>query len=74
MSSAALGNINSAVQQISDLANNEDSFIETINLLEKDLIDPMKQENDNTKTISTQTQESQPERSIQESPLLYVLL
>jgi len=58
VSSAAIGNIDSAVKWISDSANNKDKFYEIICLLETDLIHPMKKENLDKKTIGTQTKKS----------------
>lgn len=55
VSSAAIGNISSAVEWISDLAKYKDNFYETIYLLEKDLIHPMKIKNVENKNVSTQT-------------------
>lgn len=54
MSSAAVGNIDVTVQYINDAVNNKDNFLETISLIQKDLINPM-QRKDDKKTAGTQT-------------------
>ncbi|XP_022175149.1 proteasome inhibitor PI31 subunit [Myzus persicae] len=65
VASAAIGNINSAVKWISDVANNKDKFYEIICLLETDLIHPMEKENLDKKTIGTQTK-----KSVEDDPLV----
>lgn len=55
MSSAALGNIATTLQYINDIKNNKDNFFKIINLLQKDLINPMQEKNVEKKTVSTQT-------------------
>jgi len=55
VASAAIGNINSAVEWICDSENNKDKFYETIHLLETDLIKPMQKENEDKTNVGTQT-------------------
>ncbi|XP_025200140.1 proteasome inhibitor PI31 subunit [Melanaphis sacchari] len=62
VSCSAIGNINSAVQWITDLINNKEKVFETINLIENQLIGPMKKENENKIDISTQTN-NEPKKS-----------
>lgn len=70
MSSTALDNVTNIVKWISDIPNNEDDFQKIVNLLQLDLVNPMKTENDDKKEASTQTQTKQPESSSSESSLL----
>lgn len=70
MSSTALDNVTNIVKWISDIPNNEDDFQKIVNLLQLDLVNPMKTENDDKKAASTQTQTKQPESSSPESSLL----
>lgn len=43
------------------MAKNKDSFFETVCLLQKELVDPMKEQNNDTKAVGTQTQPKQPQ-------------
>lgn len=70
MSSAALDDVTNIVKWISDVSNNEDDFQKIVNLLQQDLINPMKTENDDKKVASTQTQAKQPETTSSECSLL----
>lgn len=69
VSSAALGNVCTTVQAINDMTNNIDNFHNTINLLQRDLINPMQKENDEKKVASTQTQPKPREISTESSLL-----
>lgn len=66
MSCSTIGNINSAVQWITDLVNNKDKVYEIIHLLENQLIGPMKKENEKKINVSTQTNDES------KNSLLYV--
>lgn len=55
VSCSTIGNINSAVQWITDLVNNKDKVYEIIHLLENQLIGPMKKVNEKKINVSTQT-------------------
>lgn len=66
MSCSTIGNINSAVQLITDLVNNKDKVYEIIQLLENQLIGPMKKESEKKINVSTQTNDES------KNSLLYV--
>lgn len=71
MSSAAFGDISTVVQYINDMEKNKDSFLQTVNMLKKDLINPMQKESDDKKAASTQTATiNLPQRNPVEPPLL----
>lgn len=55
MSSATIDNIDMAVKYINDVLNNKDIFLKTIEVIQKDLINPLPRENDDRKNASTQT-------------------
>jgi len=56
VSSAAIDNIDVVVQYINDVLNNKDIFLETINSIQEDLINPLQEEEkDDKKNASTQT-------------------
>lgn len=56
VSSAAIGDISTTIQYMNDIKNNEDDFFKIINLLQKDLINPMQEKNDDQNTVGTQTE------------------
>ncbi|XP_050527774.1 proteasome inhibitor PI31 subunit [Daktulosphaira vitifoliae] len=70
VSSAALGNIATVIKYIMDMPNNRDDFLGTVNILQKDLIDPMQIISDDKKAASTQTQFQAKLAETTESPLL----
>lgn len=72
VSSAAFGDISTVVQYISDIEKNKDNFHETVELLQKDLINPMQKESEVKRVASTQTASIiLPQRNPEESsPLL----
>lgn len=55
VSSAAFGDISTVVQCINNMAKNKDTFRETVNMLLRNLINPMKKIKDDRKIASTQT-------------------